>query len=283
MDLFAAIFEYNLEGDVISCTSIISACDKSSQWIRALQIFGDLRDLQLSVVTFNALISALSKGAWPAALGVLGQLDDWQLQPDVITFNSLISAVGSEWQLAMELEKMLMEQQLNPNLITYNSLLEACRQAAEWQLALMLLEEMKRKLDVSIVTYTTAISACAAAVQWKEALDLVQEAGSKKITPTVFLYNASITACDEHWQEALELFYTLEGAWYSQKSLYQNLVVDFAGLFLTLEQTHMLQGLKVLFARLGSGSFHRQNPNLDHLNTILPRISCIFMKFDLVI
>ena len=122
----------------------------------------------------------------------------------------------------------------------------------------MLLKEMKRKLDVSIVTYTTAISACAAAVKWKEALDLVQEVGSKKITPTVFLYNASITACDEHWQEALELFCTLEGAWYSQTSLrgflYQNLVVDFAGLFPTFGQTRILQGLKVLFTRIGSRS-----------------------------
>ena len=156
-------------------------------------------------------MNGLAKGAqWAKGLQLLGELKHCQLQPDVITLNSLISACGkaSEWPLALELGQNL---QLTGDVITYNSLLDACRQAKLWQLGLMLLEEAKNMLEVNMVTYTTAISACGEAGKWQEALELLQEA-VKKITPNVFLYNASITACDEHWQEALLLFNTLEGA-----------------------------------------------------------------------
>ncbi|CAJ1440423.1 unnamed protein product, partial [Effrenium voratum] len=76
-----------LQADVITGSSAMSACERASRWEAALQLPWAQR-ARKDVAVCNALISACEKAAqWPVAVHLLGAL-----QPDAITFSSAISA-----------------------------------------------------------------------------------------------------------------------------------------------------------------------------------------------
>eukprot|EP00931_Biecheleriopsis_adriatica_P022127 TRINITY_DN14304_c0_g1_i3.p1 TRINITY_DN14304_c0_g1~~TRINITY_DN14304_c0_g1_i3.p1 ORF type:complete len:132 (-),score=31.27 TRINITY_DN14304_c0_g1_i3:27-422(-) len=81
-----------LQPDAVTYSALISACAKSNQTEKALEIFAEMKQsgLQANVITYNALISACTKGERiEKALEIFAEMKQSGLQPDVITFGAL--------------------------------------------------------------------------------------------------------------------------------------------------------------------------------------------------
>lgn len=105
--------------NLISFSSTISACEKGSQWLQALEIFKQMRARQLEVGE-NAFEDMPGRGFFIENLAFSSvfkrfQVDLW-LQVDRICLNSLIASCVSHWAHALQLFQLLDE----PNLISFN-------------------------------------------------------------------------------------------------------------------------------------------------------------------
>ena len=60
-----------------------------------------------------------------------------------------------------------------PDLITYNTAISACSKG-QWQIALLLLEDLIGKEVVDCVSYNSAVSACCGGSQWEIAFHILQ-------------------------------------------------------------------------------------------------------------
>ena len=73
-------------------------CDnhcKGQQCIAAVALLREMQDwqMQADVITYHATISACEKGQqWIKAVASLRELQEWQIRPNVITCNAIISA-----------------------------------------------------------------------------------------------------------------------------------------------------------------------------------------------
>ena len=87
--------------DTIACNAMISACEKSAKWQRALLLLSRMGfvGLQKTPIT-NSVASACQKAAvWQAALSQVDTAERFALCDD-ITFNSAIRACGGATILA---------------------------------------------------------------------------------------------------------------------------------------------------------------------------------------
>jgi pentatricopeptide repeat protein len=103
--------------DVISYSAAISACEKGSQWQRALDLLKEMReqDVQPDLPCFNAAISACEKGSqYQRALELLDEIQEQGLEPDAISFSAAISACerAGERRKALRLYSLAYKQQL---------------------------------------------------------------------------------------------------------------------------------------------------------------------------
>eukprot|EP00747_Dinoflagellata_sp_TGD_P134740 gnl/TRDRNA2_/TRDRNA2_175367_c3_seq8.p1 gnl/TRDRNA2_/TRDRNA2_175367_c3~~gnl/TRDRNA2_/TRDRNA2_175367_c3_seq8.p1 ORF type:complete len:157 (+),score=10.12 gnl/TRDRNA2_/TRDRNA2_175367_c3_seq8:71-541(+) len=83
------------------------ACEKGQQWIAALTMLRQMRQWQVqpNAITHNATISACEKGSqWILATTVLREMQQWRMEPDAIAFEAVIRVCGSveSWLGALE-------------------------------------------------------------------------------------------------------------------------------------------------------------------------------------
>eukprot|EP00434_Breviolum_minutum_P038672 symbB.v1.2.034310.t2/scaffold4407.1/size40053/1 len=183
--------------DIITYASVITACEKIGQWQLALSALSEhkQRQLQTDLITYNSAISACEKGSqWEHALDLLRQVEI-SLKPDVITCSAAISACekSDEWQRAIQLLTDMNIKRLQVNVITYSAVILACDKTAEWRQALQLLSE-------------AVIRACGQAAVWQQSLQMLFELTTSNLEADLINYNSSISACGkaEEWQLWLE-------------------------------------------------------------------------------
>jgi pentatricopeptide repeat protein len=161
--------ECGVESDVITYSSIISACEKSSQWERALELLSEMRErgIEPNVITYSAAISACEK--------------------------------GSKWERALELLSEMRQRGLEPNAISFNAAITACEKGAQWERALELLGEMRQRGPAPNIASFTAVMQCAVASgKIDEGFVLLQEAESAGFAndPEAYtMHQALRTAC----------------------------------------------------------------------------------------
>ena len=76
------------------------------------------------MITYNTAISASGKGKQcEVVLGLLAEMRQGELQPDMITYNAAVSASekGQQWEAAMGLLVEMRQGQLQSNPITYRA------------------------------------------------------------------------------------------------------------------------------------------------------------------
>ena len=165
---------------MITYNASISACEKASQWQRALLLLRDLPNLQPDIVSYSASISACQKaGRWQAAIGLLTCLQSEKLEVQAITLNSVVSSCQKPalWRHAVH----FLEMSIEPNIITYSAAMASCR----WPQAMALQAACDAQGIPGEVSQATtgwrlaltkeplqALTACERAAQWLRALTL---------------------------------------------------------------------------------------------------------------
>ena len=85
---------------VVSFGACIAACEKSSQWLAALEVYRQMLQTGLgNLVASSAVLSACGKAfAWRHALALC------PAQPDVVSYSAVMSACerGSQWRMALQ-------------------------------------------------------------------------------------------------------------------------------------------------------------------------------------
>jgi pentatricopeptide repeat protein len=107
MEVFKWMKAAGLQPDTFTYSSLISVCEKSGQWEKALDIFGwmSMAKVKANVVTYGSLIAACEKGGqWELALEVFQEMHNSGVQANASTFNTLICACekGGQWRQALE-------------------------------------------------------------------------------------------------------------------------------------------------------------------------------------
>eukprot|EP00435_Cladocopium_sp_Y103_P049420 s516_g14.t3 len=240
--------------NAVTFTSVLSACDKGAQWPKAMALLSDVGrfepPMSLDVALYNSIFNILGKmSQWQDCLAGLQEMPLLRLRPNQISYVAVMTACsrGSHWAQACDLLKM-MAAHSTPNIISRNAALNAlssanlwqrclemmfseiswdsvsycttigaCGNAGNWQVVLLLLEQMQRGrahrpyLDRTVLD--ASITACGKAEQWQVALHLLRQMPQWTISPDEVSCNAAISACENGpWQHALEVAAEMWGA-----------------------------------------------------------------------
>ncbi|CAE8716529.1 unnamed protein product, partial [Polarella glacialis] len=134
-----------LPPDVASYSAVMAACRACGQWQRALELFREMRHLELEAdpISFtDAISSAALGGAWQHALDLLSEMSHSTLRPNLLNFNSAFSAceLSLQWRRSLGLLSHAGHELVHLDVISWNSAISACGQHRRWQQTFQLLE-----------------------------------------------------------------------------------------------------------------------------------------------
>lgn len=223
--LFEQFLELGLQPTTTMYNILISACDKTGDWKRALGYLDELRtrDLKPDLVTYNSLLGALEREQQAeAAEQCLAALRAEGMKPQIRTYNALIAACDRTANLnrAMHwLDVLTAEAKhdpaLKPDVVTFNALISCCDKAGRWDKALEMLDRMEEaEVAPNTITFSSAISACEKGGEWERALALFDKMPAANCEPNAITYNSLISACaaGQQWGTALEAFHRMRDA-----------------------------------------------------------------------
>eukprot|EP00913_Durusdinium_trenchii_P033235 g31113.t1 len=167
-----------LEPDVISFSSSLSACAKESRWLTALQHLQWMRLAQVipNVVTFTAAITACEGHLPDVSLALFDMMFQVQIQPNEIAYTSAISACAADddWWAACSLLEEMNTVALEPGIVSYGAVLKAL--PGRWLWAAQLLRNANElTIRMNEVACTAAIAATKKTKKWKMVLQTLQD------------------------------------------------------------------------------------------------------------
>ena len=167
---------------------------------------------------YNVMLKVMAKSESVAgAIGVLEQMKEQGLEPDLVSFNTIMHAVANEAatgrisgpQHAQNVLEMMRAADVAPDVVTYNAFLKACTVTA-WgrgtgsiaEQGRWVLDCMKQDgIEADVITYTTLLDACVKAARdgedggLKEAMEILKEMQSRGLVPNVVTFNCLLGAC----------------------------------------------------------------------------------------
>jgi pentatricopeptide repeat domain-containing protein 1 len=236
--------KHRVAPNAVVYSSAISACarsqpPKSDQALELLREAVEVKNLKMSVVGFNAAISACAQAVdWKGAIHLLSRMEEAYdkndasfvvPKPDSVTYGTVLAACerGEQWSLVLKYARSMRNFGVEIDGIAITSCLHACQQLGLADEALYYLDKMKSVHPVAPktarlqrsgartpldgpdeVAYRLAISACARGGAWKEGIGLLKD--FKNVTGKevdVVAYTAAITGCEyaAKWKEAFYL------------------------------------------------------------------------------
>ncbi|CAJ1444058.1 unnamed protein product, partial [Effrenium voratum] len=147
--------------DGITLSACISACEKSQRWRRSIQLLQALQHFRGESgaslpVAYSAATSACEKGSqWHNAIRLVAQL--WSNgQASLIPFHGALTALSrvARWELATDL-RCLRTLALEPSLETLNSCMGVLRVAQMWSAALAVWGSLC-SLEPAVVTFAAS-------------------------------------------------------------------------------------------------------------------------------
>ncbi|CAE8708476.1 unnamed protein product, partial [Polarella glacialis] len=180
--------------DLRGCTALISAESRKTCWQKALLAWHNFRSetggrTKPDLFLFGAAVSACEKGGhWAGAVALLRELREARLSPDRVVLNAVISAFAQReggWVWALQLLAEMRKgapasaaadrrASVEPNVITYNAAISCCEKGRQWQMAFVLLRQLREaRVEPSVVTCGAVLSACEKGLQWRRSLSLL--------------------------------------------------------------------------------------------------------------
>jgi len=183
---FALGFFHEMQAEQMSpetehYSSLITACEKSSQWELALSIPCEMqrRGVNFNVITFTTLMQANLRGdRWEAAVHLFDALSINNDEPNLITYTTVIAAfrAAKRWDLAMRLKIDMEQRGLLPYFTTYLYLIQTCAEAQQWGWVCFNLEEMHaRRVDFVHWSHEAVLDAIMGNCPTPEARQRLQE------------------------------------------------------------------------------------------------------------
>lgn len=154
--------EQSISPNTVVCNSLITACEKGSQWPRSLVFLQSLTSP--TVVSYNACISACSRDQQSRlALQLFDEMSSMRVPPTLVTYNALIhaharSSHGSHVDKITAFIQQMKDQSLQADTITMNGLLSALEKRYKWREALHAAFRLPILRDV--ISFNALISSC---------------------------------------------------------------------------------------------------------------------------
>jgi pentatricopeptide repeat protein len=159
----------------------LRACKHSSDLQGALAVLHTMEqhDLKPSLASWHQAL-AVCGSDWRQAIALLRKMQSWGgVAPDIIAINTVIGACAKDgqWQRALHLLGEARRRSLTPDTCSYNSVIGALARQGQHAAALGMLDEM-RALGVARddVTYRNVAIGCEHGQMWEAAVGLVAEA-----------------------------------------------------------------------------------------------------------
>ncbi|CAE7244211.1 unnamed protein product [Symbiodinium sp. CCMP2592] len=211
-------------------SAVVSACERSSQWTRALQLASLVPScgIEADLVTCNAATSACESGSgWKMALCIFREIER-SLRKDVISYNVSISACRlASWRTSLWLLEMCVVSTVQVATATLNSALASCGSSRAWLHALGLLLSAQRRRQSSLISFNSTISACELPAglptdprysaklrwsrniwqPWQRAMVLLHTLPSNRLEADIISFNAALGCCEAaaQWRWTSEL------------------------------------------------------------------------------
>eukprot|EP00913_Durusdinium_trenchii_P016189 g15214.t1 len=223
--------------DAVCFNVAISACARGHRWASALRLLRSMPDAEVSVdaISYNAAISACPE--WQISCALLAEMKEVQLEADAVSYGAVYASGLVPWDYACQLLQSMQEDAIQAGLINYNAAIAACSaagrwtevgamgdgavfaelwqkrdhlilQAAQWNVALALLESMEEStLNSDAITYNAAIGSCDKGLQWQLAVNLLQRMNEMELEQDRISFYTAIHACEScgQWSMAQEL------------------------------------------------------------------------------
>lgn len=225
----------SLRKDVVSCSSVLHACDMGHRWQRALKLFSDMsmHGPSPNAIACGAAISAASSsaggGRW--ALTTLKNMHLQRLKLSVVCLNAALSACAFSflWEECMGLLRTMQHDSLSLTMISFGAAMSALERVERWKDALGLLAEaFQAGLQSTLVAASSALAACKheprawrlaiqhmkiCSLQSKHARDRrrVFDHTSEVWPPNLIMANTLSSVCESagQWQQCTEILASL--------------------------------------------------------------------------
>ena len=207
--------------------SILNACQKASQWLRAAYLLWNQQFLSRETVTSTVCCSSVisscgNAGQWKKAVSVLALMRQSICEPNLVSLNSAASSCERHglWRdacrffylpkqvgLERKLEGYRLQEDdsslasryegIQVDTISFNALISSCEKAGEWQRAFSILQVMSTfAISCSLISFSAAVSACEKADQWNWALQVFRERKCKRFGRFhLHFCNGLVSAC----------------------------------------------------------------------------------------
>ncbi|CAE7694879.1 unnamed protein product [Symbiodinium sp. CCMP2592] len=166
--------------EVVTYSSVITACERGGQWQRALLLFHQMKveGVEANVVTYNTAMTACERGShWPGSLELFAEMEEHKLLPTVVSFGAAINACGQgqSWEKVLGFLAKMRASDLRANRVIYTGSMDALSSASQWQLALLLWDDLRNDPanQADAASYSTAMGAWACGAHWQQALSLL--------------------------------------------------------------------------------------------------------------
>ncbi|CAE6971761.1 MRL1 [Symbiodinium natans] len=192
-------------------SAAIGVCSNASVWVAALALLEDLRCRKLQAGAIPSVISSCERsGQWQRALHILAAYRDMGFHEDLASLNAALSscAEGQRWQVAVELFRGMQAQTMQPDIISVSALTTSFG-TSRWECALALGRLTRDRLESNVVSAGAAIAACQRGSQWEIALGSLQRMPQTALRPNAGACNAGLGAAERgarvSWDQALGL------------------------------------------------------------------------------
>eukprot|EP00543_Licmophora_paradoxa_P009771 CAMPEP_0202461078 /NCGR_PEP_ID=MMETSP1360-20130828/47667_1 /ASSEMBLY_ACC=CAM_ASM_000848 /TAXON_ID=515479 /ORGANISM="Licmophora paradoxa, Strain CCMP2313" /LENGTH=522 /DNA_ID=CAMNT_0049082991 /DNA_START=131 /DNA_END=1696 /DNA_ORIENTATION=- len=216
--LLQVVKDKGLRLDNYCYAAVIDACAKGKMWKRALELLEEMREqhgITPNEIAYSVTITACGNGGqWKKSLELLEQMKSLGLNVNLITYNAVITALSKAarrntrnnrahdkhddlWKKALELLDEIKEKGYEPDGFSYSAAITCCGAGGKWEEALGLIRKMQKggpRSRPNKVAFSAAISACGRSGRHKEALELFTDMKEQGLQPDIVAYNAVFSA-----------------------------------------------------------------------------------------